>query len=74
MTPMKDDAMTSELSFDELDAVAGGFSWRGLLEAVLGGVASGAAGGAAAGGVGVGPGAVGGGLIGGLGYLLHQIF
>lgn len=75
MTPgMNDDAVTSELSFDELDAVAGGFSWGGLLKAVLGGAASGAAGGAGAGCVGAGPGAIGGGILGGLGYLLHEIF
>ena len=64
MTPgMNDDAMTSELSFDELDAVAGGFSFGGLLKAIIGGAASG------------GPaGPVGGGIFGGIKYILGEIF
>lgn len=64
-----------ELSFEELDSIAGGaWSWKKFFGAIAGGAATGAAGGAAAGGVGAGPGAIGGGLLGGIGYCIGEIF
>lgn len=69
-----DDAATRELSIDELDLVAGGWSWGDFAKAVGAGAAGGGLAGAAAGGVGAAPGALGGGLIGGIGYCISQIF
>jgi hypothetical protein len=74
MNSMNDDAATCELSIEELDAVAGGWSWKDFGVAVGAGAVTGGLSGAAAGGVGAGPGAVGGGLVGGIGYCISQIF
>jgi hypothetical protein len=63
-----------ELSAEDLDMVAGAWSWKKFFGAVAGGAATGAAGGAAAGGVGAGPGAIGGGLLGGIAYCFGEIF
>jgi hypothetical protein len=68
-----DDATTCELSLEELDSVAGGFTWGGLLKALGGGAITGGLGGAAIGGIGAAPGAVGGGLLAGIGYCFTSL-
>jgi hypothetical protein len=50
-----------ELSAEDLDMVAGAWSWKKFFGAV-------------AGGVGAGPGAIGGGLLGGIAYCFGEIF
>jgi len=67
-------AATHQLSLDELDLVAGGFSFGDLGKAVAAGAVTGGLGGAVGGPGGAAGGALGGGLLAGIGYCITQIF
>lgn len=58
---------------NEMMAIDGGWTWKGLAAAMGSGALCGAGLGAAAGGVGAGPGAIGGALTGGIAYLITDL-